>query len=239
MAGHDDHGGVWRNVDRAAAELDLQQTARDPYGQDLLIVVGFDCSVESGSLTQGRLGSDGSDGVGPSEWVVDIEFDVDEIAGLDRWADPPPVLWPSTLGTSGGTPNLEFRGSIARPARALSTLRHALAERRRMTRGRRGSLALRRGALPSPPPSRVIPALSPNLVDTLNTALRDLTGRHGVVVADIHHRFLGHRVRAGDPATPDSRPTDRNLWYCGVIEPNAWGADAIRAAWWQALHDGG
>jgi hypothetical protein len=31
-----------------------------------------------------------------------------------------------------------------------------------MTRGRRGSLALRRRALPSPPPCRFIPALSPN-----------------------------------------------------------------------------
>src|SRR5664280_2576404 len=42
----------------------------------------------------------------------------------------------------------------------LSTLRHALAGRRRMTRGRRGPLPLRRGALPSPPPCRFIPALS-------------------------------------------------------------------------------
>src|SRR6266567_3966064 len=32
--------------------------------------------------------------------------------------------------------------------------------RRTMTRGRRGSLALRRRALPSPPPCRFIPALS-------------------------------------------------------------------------------
>ena len=41
----------------------------------------------------------------------------------------------------------------------LSTLRHALAGHRRITRGRRGSLALRRRALPSPPPCRFIPAL--------------------------------------------------------------------------------
>ncbi|GIJ75473.1 SGNH/GDSL hydrolase family protein [Virgisporangium ochraceum] len=79
----------------------------------------------------------------------------------------------------------------------------------------------------------------PDLVDTLNAALRDLAGRHGAVVADVHRRFLGHGVRAGDPASPESRPVDRNLWYCGVIEPNAWGAAAIRAAWWHTLHDGG
>ncbi len=40
----------------------------------------------------------------------------------------------------------------------LSTLRHALAGRRRMTRGRRGSLALRRRAPASLPPYRFIPA---------------------------------------------------------------------------------
>src|SRR5215472_6757370 len=39
---------------------------------------------------------------------------------------------------------------------------HALAGHRRMTQGRRGSLALRRRALPSPPPGRFIPALSGN-----------------------------------------------------------------------------
>ena len=48
----------------------------------------------------------------------------------------------------------------------LPTLRHALAGRRRMTRGRRGSLALRRRALPSPPPCRFIPALSQDRAET-------------------------------------------------------------------------
>ncbi|BEL04907.1 hypothetical protein Q0Z83_030980 [Actinoplanes sichuanensis] len=27
----------------------------------------------------------------------------------------------------------------------------------------------------------------------------------------------------------------RNLWFCGVIEPNAWGAHTIRTAWCNAL----
>src|SRR5260370_32074263 len=43
----------------------------------------------------------------------------------------------------------------------MPTLRHALAGRRRMTEGRCGSLVLQRRALPSPPPARFIPALSP------------------------------------------------------------------------------
>ena len=43
-----------------------------------------------------------------------------------------------------------------------------------MTRGRRGSLALRRRALPSPPPCRFIPALSHNPVTGLPTPLRIL-----------------------------------------------------------------
>jgi hypothetical protein len=58
-------------------------------------------------------------------------------------------------------------------------------------------------------------------------------------VADVHARFLGHGVNAGDPAQPDARPDNRRLWYCGLIEPNAWGAHEIRSTWWQALHDSG
>lgn len=37
------------------------------------------------------------------------------------------------------------------------------------------------------------------------------------------------------PAQLDPRPADRELWYCEVIEPNAWGASEIRAVWWDAL----
>jgi hypothetical protein len=79
----------------------------------------------------------------------------------------------------------------------------------------------------------------PELVKELNASLVDLAGRHSALVADVHHRFLGHGVTAGDPATADPRPASRDLWFCGVIEPNAWGADQIRAAWWQALSDNG
>ena len=49
-----------------------------------------------------------------------------------------------------------------------------LAGRRRMTRGRRGSLLLRRRALPSPPPCRFIPALSQTPEASTNTL--QLTG---------------------------------------------------------------
>jgi hypothetical protein len=55
------------------------------------------------------------------------------------------------------------------------------------------------------------------------------------VVADIHGRFLGHGLRADDPAQPRARPGNRALWYCDIIEPNAWGADGVRAAFWDAL----
>jgi lysophospholipase L1-like esterase len=79
----------------------------------------------------------------------------------------------------------------------------------------------------------------PVLVQQLNAALIDLAERHGALVADVHIRFLGHGVHAGDPTTPDSHPANRDLWYCGLIEPNAWGAHQIRAAWWQAINDSG
>jgi lysophospholipase L1-like esterase len=76
-------------------------------------------------------------------------------------------------------------------------------------------------------------------VRALNAGLADLANRYGAVLADVHARFLGHGVDAGDPAQPEARPANRDQWYCGIIEPNAWGADAIRMAWWQALTDSG
>lgn len=75
----------------------------------------------------------------------------------------------------------------------------------------------------------------PEIVRELNAALTRVAHRHGAIVADVHQRFHGHGVNAGDPAQPDARPTSRDLWYCGVIEPNAWGAHHIRAAWWHTL----
>jgi lysophospholipase L1-like esterase len=69
----------------------------------------------------------------------------------------------------------------------------------------------------------------------LNQALRALAAAHGALVADVHARFLGHGLAAGDPTQPAARPPDRDLWYCGLIEPNAWGASEIRAALWEVL----
>jgi lysophospholipase L1-like esterase len=69
----------------------------------------------------------------------------------------------------------------------------------------------------------------------LNATLEAVARTQGAAVADIHGRFLGHGLSCGNPAQPDPRPADRNLWYCSVIEPNAWGANGIRAAFWEAL----
>lgn len=75
----------------------------------------------------------------------------------------------------------------------------------------------------------------PALVRDLNTGLSRLAGRHRAVIADVYHRFLGHGVTAGDPSQPLPRPASRDLWYCGVVEPNAWGAHQIRSTWWHAI----
>jgi lysophospholipase L1-like esterase len=86
-------------------------------------------------------------------------------------------------------------------------------------------------------PGRLLPPWpdGPRLVRTLNAALAAVADRHGALVADVHDRFHGHGAAVGDPGQPHPRPPDRRLWYCGVIEPNAWGAHAIRCAWWDAL----
>ncbi|MFH5823399.1 SGNH/GDSL hydrolase family protein [Georgenia sp. AZ-5] len=69
----------------------------------------------------------------------------------------------------------------------------------------------------------------------LNEALRAGAAEHGAAVAEIHRTFRGHGLARGDPAQPDPRPADPGLWYCHVIEPNAWGASGVRAAFWESL----
>jgi lysophospholipase L1-like esterase len=95
-----------------------------------------------------------------------------------------------------------------------------------------GSGAVPGGVLPPWPDA-------PRLVGTLNAALRDVAAAHGAVVADVHAHFAGHGAAVGDPGQPDPRPADRRLWYCGVIEPNAWGAHEIRCTWWRAVEQAG
>jgi lysophospholipase L1-like esterase len=73
------------------------------------------------------------------------------------------------------------------------------------------------------------------VIAELNSALREVAAGHGARVADIHGAFLGHGLSSGDPRNPGARPGSRDLWYCSVIEPNAWGADGVRAALWAAL----
>ena len=69
----------------------------------------------------------------------------------------------------------------------------------------------------------------------LNEVLRQLAGRQAAAVADVHRTFLGHGMVVGNPAQSEPRPANRELWYCRVIEPNAWGASGVRAAFWEAL----
>ena len=81
----------------------------------------------------------------------------------------------------------------------------------------------------------------PDVVDVLaelNAGLRSVAGEHGAAVADIHGRFLGHGLHAGNPGQDEARPANRALWYRRIIEPNAWGADAVRAAFWAAARIG-
>lgn len=77
--------------------------------------------------------------------------------------------------------------------------------------------------------------LAPHWIAALTTVLAGLADRHGAILADVHAAFTGHGVTAGDPSRSDPRPAGRGLWFCRVIEPNAWGAHAIRATWWNAL----
>ena len=73
------------------------------------------------------------------------------------------------------------------------------------------------------------------VIAELNDGLRAVAEQHGAAVAEIAQRFQGHGVLAGDASRPDPRPGNRDLWFCSVIEPNAWGASGVRAAFWDAV----
>jgi hypothetical protein len=76
------------------------------------------------------------------------------------------------------------------------------------------------------------------VIAELNETLRAVAKAGGAAVAEIAERFQGHGLLAGDPTGPSARPPDRDQWFCRLIEPNAWGADGVRAAFWDALGHG-
>src|SRR5664279_3107681 len=123
---------------------------------------------------------------------------------------------------------MEFRGSITPPARPLSTLRYALTERQRMTRGHRDSLRLRCRAFSSPSPCRFIPALSP-------TIHPDLTAPSALPVTDQDRATdpiqiaLGQRKRFADPqpSAPQHHDHAAKPEPVGVITGSAHNGDDL------------
>jgi hypothetical protein len=129
---------------------------------------------------------------------------------------------------------MEFRGSITPPARPLSTLRCALTERQRMTRGHRDSLRLRCRAFSSPSPCRFIPALSPAVHPHLS-ALAALTA------PDQHGAAGAVEVALLEPPTPLITATISSIvggsaGYCSPVFVVG-GLGGNRA--WSRVHDGG
>jgi lysophospholipase L1-like esterase len=65
-------------------------------------------------------------------------------------------------------------------------------------------------------------------LERFNQQVRDTANAvPGVLLADVHHRFLGHGVKASEG--------DRWYWRRNLIEPNARGASEIRRVWWELL----
>jgi len=75
------------------------------------------------------------------------------------------------------------------------------------------------------------------VIGELNDALRAVADARGAAVAEIARTFQGHGLLAGDPSRREARPAERDLWLCNLIEPNAWGAGGVRAAFWAAIQD--
>lgn len=76
-------------------------------------------------------------------------------------------------------------------------------------------------------------------IHAFNQTLAALAREFDVTLVDAHAAFLGHGLQVGNPAQNDPRPANRDLFYCGVVEPNAWGANALRVLWWDALQKAG
>ena len=75
-------------------------------------------------------------------------------------------------------------------------------------------------------PPRGLPAMiRPPTVVTLSTGGNDVPSAYGVNGPD-----------AGLAESAVSPPTNRELWYCGAVEPNGWDAHEIRRTWWKQLH---
>lgn len=72
-------------------------------------------------------------------------------------------------------------------------------------------------------------------IQRFNDAIRELAAKFDAHLCDIHAHFQGHGLKAGNPAQSDPQPENRELYYCGVVEPNLWGADALRTLWWRKL----
>ena len=75
------------------------------------------------------------------------------------------------------------------------------------------------------------------VIGELNDVLREVATENGAAVAEIAERFQGHGLLAGDPGRPEARPSQPDLWFCSLIEPNAWGGGGVREAFWAALRD--
>ncbi|MFC4556494.1 SGNH/GDSL hydrolase family protein [Georgenia faecalis] len=163
-----------------------------------------------------------------------------QLPALARLADPPAVV----TVTIGGNDVLGSYGNTAAALRTVRTvgerLDDALGQIRASTRA---GARLVVGTVYDPSdgtgdaPAVGLPPWPDvvSVLDELNTTLRAAARRHGALIADIHQHFGGHGLAAGNPASPDPRPDNRELWYCQVIEPNAWGAHGVRAAFWEAL----
>jgi len=72
-------------------------------------------------------------------------------------------------------------------------------------------------------------------IRSFNETIRQLASAHGATLVDTYAAFQGHGLKVGAPSQSEARPENRELYYCGVVEPNAWGASALRGLWWDAL----
>jgi lysophospholipase L1-like esterase len=167
-----------------------------------------------------------------------------QLPQLVRLAVPPDVV---TL-TVGGNDLLGAYGDSRAARRVVETVRSRVDAALRLLRDRHAPAArLIVGTVYDPSDGtgdaealglpRWVDAVT--VVGELNAVLRQVAAAHGAAVADVHAAFLGHGLSAGDPRDPSPRPRARDLWYCSLIEPNAWGASGVRLAFWNALHPEG
>ncbi len=72
-------------------------------------------------------------------------------------------------------------------------------------------------------------------LQAFNATIRAGAKQYSAILSSVDEAFHGHGLLVGSPLQREHRPANREMFYLGGIEPNGWGANALRQMWWEQL----